>query len=129
LAFVARQHLSGQLLGRRTPKEANNTLESPATAADGEWVVRRSAGEQWPVPGDESASRYAEFRPIAAAYADNACYGLASGAQDMERPPSKAPGWTRPEARGPGGYGKFASAMIASSSEPMQLARSHLTCP
>ena len=49
---------------------------------------------------------------------------------DMERPPSEAPGWTDREARGPGGYGEFASARKSlSSSEPMQLARSHLTCP
>jgi hypothetical protein len=43
--------------------ETVNTLEGPTTAADGDWVVRGSNGEQWPVPGDEFASRYAEFHP------------------------------------------------------------------
>jgi hypothetical protein len=44
------------------PGETVNTLEGAATAADGDWVVRGSNGEQWPVPGDEFARRYAEFR-------------------------------------------------------------------
>ncbi|WP_232078405.1 RyR domain-containing protein [Mycobacterium paraseoulense] len=43
--------------------ETIDTLEGPATAADGDWVVRGEAGEQWPVPADEFARRYAEFRP------------------------------------------------------------------
>jgi hypothetical protein len=43
--------------------ETVNTLEGPTTAADGDWVVRGTDGEQWPVPGDEFARRYAEFHP------------------------------------------------------------------
>ncbi|WP_236971314.1 hypothetical protein [Mycobacterium haemophilum] len=45
--------------------ETVNTLEGPTTAADGDWVVRGSNGEQWPVPGDEFARRYVEFQPQA----------------------------------------------------------------
>lgn len=45
------------------PGETVNTLEGPAAAADGDWVVRGSSGEQWPVPGDEFARRYAQFHP------------------------------------------------------------------
>ncbi|SPM34457.1 hypothetical protein MRAB57_2272 [Mycobacterium rhizamassiliense] len=45
------------------PGETVNTLEGPATAAEGDWIVRGGTGEQWPVPGDEFARRYAEFRP------------------------------------------------------------------
>jgi hypothetical protein len=45
------------------PGETVNTLEGITTAADGDWVVRGSDGEQWPVPGDEFARRYAEFHP------------------------------------------------------------------
>jgi hypothetical protein len=45
--------------------ETVNTLEGPTTAADGDWVVRGTDGEQWPVPGDEFARRYAEFHPPA----------------------------------------------------------------
>jgi hypothetical protein len=47
--------------------ETVNTLEGPAVAADGDWVVRGADGEQWPVPGDEFACRYAEFHPPAEA--------------------------------------------------------------
>jgi hypothetical protein len=43
------------------PGETVNTLEGPATAAEGDWVVRGSTGEQWPVPGDEFARRYSEI--------------------------------------------------------------------
>ncbi|OBG30239.1 RyR domain-containing protein [Mycobacterium sp. 852002-51057_SCH5723018] len=42
------------------PGETVDTLEGPTTAADGDWVVRGSGGEQWPVPGDEFVRRYAE---------------------------------------------------------------------
>jgi hypothetical protein len=49
------------------PGEPVNTLEGPTTAADGDWVVRGSIGEEWPVPGAEFARRYAEFRPPAEA--------------------------------------------------------------
>ncbi|OBI28050.1 hypothetical protein [Mycobacterium sp. E2238] len=45
------------------PGETVNTLEGPTTAAEGDWVVRGSTGEQWPVPGAEFARRYAEFHP------------------------------------------------------------------
>lgn len=45
------------------PGETVNTLEGPTTAAEGDWIVRGSTGEQWPVPGDEFARRYAEFQP------------------------------------------------------------------
>jgi hypothetical protein len=47
------------------PGETVNTLEGPTSAAEGDWVVRGSNGEQWPVPGDEFARRYAEFHPSA----------------------------------------------------------------
>ncbi|OBH47379.1 RyR domain-containing protein [Mycobacterium mantenii] len=45
------------------PGETVDTLEGPTIAADGDWVVRGRAGEQWPVPGAEFARRYAEVRP------------------------------------------------------------------
>jgi len=45
------------------PGEAVNTLEGATTAAEGDWIVRGTTGEQWPVPGDEFARRYAEFHP------------------------------------------------------------------
>jgi hypothetical protein len=51
------------------PGETVNTLEGPTTAADGDWVVRGSDGEQWPVPGDEFARRYTELHPPAEAHA------------------------------------------------------------
>ncbi len=42
------------------PGETIETLEGPTTAADGDWVVRGSDGEQWPVPADQFGQRYAE---------------------------------------------------------------------
>jgi hypothetical protein len=42
------------------PGETIETLEGPTTAADGDWVVRGTDGEEWPVPADEFAQRYAE---------------------------------------------------------------------
>jgi hypothetical protein len=45
------------------PGETVNTLEGPTAAAEGDWVVRGASGEQWPVPSDEFARRYTEFRP------------------------------------------------------------------
>jgi hypothetical protein len=45
------------------PGETVNTLEGPTAAAEGDWVVRGASGEQWPVPSDEFARRYAEFHP------------------------------------------------------------------
>jgi hypothetical protein len=54
----------GRVLARpASPGETVNTLEGPTTAAGGDWVVRGTNGEQWPVPGDEFARRYAEFHP------------------------------------------------------------------
>ncbi|MEE6175138.1 hypothetical protein [Mycobacterium sp. 050134] len=47
------------------PGETVNTLEGPAAAADGDWIVRGQQGEQWPVPKDEFALRYAEYVPPA----------------------------------------------------------------
>jgi hypothetical protein len=49
--------------------ETVNTLEGPTAAAEGDWVVRGASGEQWPVPSDEFARRYAEFRPPEEAHA------------------------------------------------------------
>ena len=43
--------------------EIIDTLEGPATAADGDWVVQGTDGEQWPVPGDKFAQRYVECNP------------------------------------------------------------------
>jgi hypothetical protein len=43
------------------PGETIQTLEGPTTAAEGDWVVRGTSGEQWPVPGDEFARRYTEL--------------------------------------------------------------------
>jgi hypothetical protein len=51
------------------PGEIVTTLEGPTAAAKGDWVVRGSNGEQWPVPGDEFARRYAEFHAPAEAHA------------------------------------------------------------
>jgi hypothetical protein len=51
------------------PGETINTLEGATTAAEGDWVVRGSDGEQWPVPGEEFARRYAEFHPPEEAHA------------------------------------------------------------
>jgi hypothetical protein len=57
-------HRKGRVQARPAhPGETVNTLEGPTTAADGDWVVRGSNGEQWPVPGDEFAVRYVEFHP------------------------------------------------------------------
>lgn len=47
------------------PGETINTLEGPNTAAAGDWIVRGVDAEQWPIPGDEFARRYTEFRPQA----------------------------------------------------------------
>lgn len=59
-------HRKGRVQARPAQAgETINTLEGPTTAADGDWVVRGSNGEQWPVPGDEFARRYVEFQPPA----------------------------------------------------------------
>lgn len=55
--------------------EAVETLEGIAAAAEGDWIVRGSNGEQWPVPGDEFARRYAEFHPPVAAGASDGADG------------------------------------------------------
>jgi hypothetical protein len=38
--------------------EIIDTLEGPATASDGDWVVQGVHGELWPVPADQFARRY-----------------------------------------------------------------------
>ncbi len=38
--------------------ERVETLEGPATAAEGDWIVMGDKGEQWPVPGDQFRRRY-----------------------------------------------------------------------
>jgi len=43
--------------------ETIETLEGPTTAAAGDWVVRGTDGEQWPVPAEEFARRYAKVDP------------------------------------------------------------------
>ena len=54
----------GTVLARPAqPGETIETLEGPTTAADGDWVVRGTDGEEWPVPGREFAERYAECDP------------------------------------------------------------------
>ncbi|MBW0015673.1 RyR domain-containing protein [Mycobacterium sp.] len=49
------------------PGETVDTLEGPTTASGGDWVVRGKNGEQWPVPGEEFARRYAQVRRSEAA--------------------------------------------------------------
>ncbi|BBY24441.1 RyR domain-containing protein [Mycobacterium stomatepiae] len=51
------------------PGETINTLEGPTNAGEGDWIVRGASGEQWPVPGDEFARRYAAYRPPEEAHA------------------------------------------------------------
>lgn len=41
--------------------EVVQTLEGDAEARAGEWVVEGSAGEQWPVPGDQFRERYEQL--------------------------------------------------------------------
>src|ERR1700758_3121522 len=61
----------GDVLARPAqPGETIETLEGPATASDGDWVVRGADGEQWPVPAREFAERYAEPDTPATATAD-----------------------------------------------------------
>jgi hypothetical protein len=40
------------------PGEMITTLEGPTTASDGDWVVRGTDGEEWPVPAAQFAERY-----------------------------------------------------------------------
>lgn len=56
-------HRKGRVHARPAyPGETVDTLEGPTVAAEGDWIVRGSNGEQWPVPGAEFARRYAEIR-------------------------------------------------------------------
>lgn len=65
------EHIDGRQWRRRGTvlarpaqyREIVDTLEGPTTAADGDWVVQGADGEQWPVPCDEFAQRYAERDP------------------------------------------------------------------
>jgi hypothetical protein len=52
------------------PGETIETLEGHATASEGDWVVRGTDGEEWPVPAREFAERYAELDAPATASAD-----------------------------------------------------------
>jgi hypothetical protein len=60
------EHVEGNQWRRRgrvsarpaQPGETIATLEGPTTASDGDWVVRGTDGEEWPVPGPEFAERY-----------------------------------------------------------------------
>ena len=42
------------------PGETIETLEGPIAAGDGDWVVRGSDGEEWPVPARKFAERYTQ---------------------------------------------------------------------
>ncbi|MFT4127134.1 MAG: hypothetical protein QM662_13015 [Gordonia sp. (in: high G+C Gram-positive bacteria)] len=44
--------------------EVIETLEGPAAAHPGDWVVEGSAGEQWPVPGEKFAQSYEEIDAV-----------------------------------------------------------------
>ena len=66
---VSYEHVGGNQWRKRgnvfarpaQPGETIETLEGPTTAADGDWVVRGTDGEEWPVPAREFAERYAEL--------------------------------------------------------------------
>ncbi|MGO9031022.1 hypothetical protein [Mycobacterium sp.] len=72
------EHIDGNQWRRRgnvfarpaQPGETIETLEGPATAFEGDWVVRGADGEEWPVPAREFAERYAEPDAPATATAD-----------------------------------------------------------
>jgi hypothetical protein len=61
------EHVEGNQWRRRgdvfarpaQPGETITTLEGPTTASDGDWVVRGTDGEEWPVPAPDFAERYA----------------------------------------------------------------------
>ena len=58
-APAGRYRRSGTVLARRAqPGERIDTLEGPASAAGGYWVVKGEQGEMWPVPADQFARRY-----------------------------------------------------------------------
>jgi hypothetical protein len=60
------EHVEGNQWRRRghvsarpaQPGETITTLEGPTTASDGDWVVRGTDGEEWPVPAPQFAERY-----------------------------------------------------------------------
>ncbi len=57
-------HRKGRVQARPAhPGETINTLEGPTVATEGDWVLRGTDAEQWPVPGIEFARRYVEFDP------------------------------------------------------------------
>lgn len=65
-AGAGRWRRKGQVQARPARAgEMVNTLEGPTVAAGGDWIVRGSSGEQWPVPGEEFEHRYAEVHPPA----------------------------------------------------------------
>jgi hypothetical protein len=72
------EHIDGNQWRRRgnvfarpaQPDETIETPEGPATAFEGDWVVRGADGEEWPVPACEFAERYAEPDAPATATAD-----------------------------------------------------------
>ncbi|WP_234806602.1 hypothetical protein [Mycolicibacter nonchromogenicus] len=54
----------GTVLARPArPGETIETAEGPTAAADGDWVVKGEAGDQWPVPADVFALHYAQLPP------------------------------------------------------------------
>lgn len=58
----------GTVLARRAkPGEQVDTLEGPASAANGYWVVKGEQGEMWPVPPDQFARRYRRIETPSAA--------------------------------------------------------------
>jgi hypothetical protein len=67
------EHVDGDQWRRRgdvfarpaQPGEIIKTLEGPTTAADGDWVIRGTDSEEWPVPAQEFAERYTELDPAA----------------------------------------------------------------
>jgi hypothetical protein len=67
------EHVDGDQWRRRgdvfarlaQPGEIIKTLEGPTTAADGDWVIRGTDSEEWPVPAREFAQRYTELDPAA----------------------------------------------------------------
>jgi hypothetical protein len=67
------EHVDGDQWRRRgdvfarpaQPGEIIKTLEGPTTASDGDWVIRGTDSEEWPVPAQEFAERYTELDPAA----------------------------------------------------------------
>ena len=70
----------GDVLARPArPGETIHTLEGPVKAADGDWVIQGSRGEQWPLSDDEFRRRYrgpvSVYRPRKSAKAEPAVEG------------------------------------------------------